>query len=86
MFKPSKNNDKQTKVEEVNGNAVEVDLTKNVAFGIIKNANGWNVSRIGYDIDTNRAEVLELLPAGLSRDDAEFLFKVSVGKYLMGVN
>lgn len=76
---------KDASVPEVNES--QDDLT-NESFSLIRNpdgSTGWTIVTVIYNPITTEAKVVELKKVGDSREDAEYAFKVMVGKYFAKV-
>lgn len=63
----------QETLEELKVTAPLTDL----AVGISKTKNGWAVVEIAYNAETGESDLQDIQVAGISRDDAIELFKIT---------
>lgn len=66
----------ETMQEETNELKITAPLT-DLAIGISKTKNGWAIVEIVYNAETGESDLQDVHVAGISRDDAIELFKIT---------
>lgn len=71
--------EKQTNTGEVVMNESQKDesVLNELALGIAKTKDGWAVVEIAYNTETGETDLQDVHLAGISRDDAIELFKIT---------
>ena len=52
-------------------------MLNELALGIVKTKDGWGVAEIAYNAETGESDLQDIRLAGISRDEAIELFKIT---------
>jgi hypothetical protein len=82
MGRPKKQVESETQTNTLNtGNTMkelnQKSILNDLALGIAKTKDGWAVVEIAYNAESGESDLQDIHTAGISRDDAIELFKIT---------